>query len=114
MRRLACLAVICLVSGCSSPSFVGQWHTDTLPPEGMPDSAASLTMIIQPDQTFSVMFDDADGTMVVGVNGSWTQVSESQIALSVPDGPEGTAEMLDPDTILAAGNGGAVRMQRQK
>jgi hypothetical protein len=116
MRILLTTAFFLVITGCSSsPSFVGTWHADNLPEEGMPDDDATRsTVVINEDGTFGAAFDNADGDLVIGFNGTWSELESGGIRMVIPNGPEGMATLLDQDTLLATGQGAAVRFQRQK
>ena len=115
MRMIFTIGLFFAIAGCSSaPSFVGTWHAGNLTVEGMPDGASSSTVVINRDGTFGATFDNAAGDLVAGANGTWSAMESGGIKMVVPDGPEGTATLLDEDTMLAAGEGGAIRFQRQQ
>jgi hypothetical protein len=103
-----------LLSGCSASSYVGRWHASPVAGKGVPNEADSLTFILNDDHTFAAMADDAEGNLIVGATGSWTELSADQIKISAVDGPEGTGQLIDKNTLLVAGKGAAFRLERQK
>lgn len=114
--RLFMLLVICgLCSACTSSPFVGTWHTDHLPAQGMPEAATSSTAVFHNDGACVATFMDAQDNLVIGVNGKWTQVSDSQIDItSAQFDSTATGTLLDKNALLIAGDGVAVRYERQQ
>ncbi len=114
MRATLLAILFVFIIGCASPSFVGTWHTDRLPKEEMPDNAASSTLIIKKEGSFSVTIDNTAGDLIDGVNGTWSEMKNGGIVIITSDGPRATATILDKNTLLVAGQGTAIRYQRQE
>ena len=114
MRFLCLLTLSCLTTACASSPFVGHWQADSLPADAIPDGVETSTMVINKDGTFGVMLNNAEGGLVTGLNGTWTSLTDKQIQLLTADGDEGTATLMDKDTLLAGADGVAVRFERQK
>lgn len=110
MWRVLVIAAI-VATGCTSP-FVGRWQTNNVAEVGLPSDACSLTLVINKDHTFAAMFQDRSGAAVAGYNGRWESSAKTQILLKPTDGPRGSAQLLDPETILATGDGVAFKLTR--
>ena len=114
--RMALLLIVFFIGGCSSsPSFVGVWQTDSLPADGLPVDAVSITVVIKKDGAFGVTLDDTAGKLVNGVAGTWSKMKNGGIEMMVPGlSDTTTATLLDGETLLAVSDGVAVRLQRQR
>ena len=114
--RMALLLTVFFIGGCvSSPSFVGVWQSDSLPADGLPDDAASITVVIKKDGAFGVTLDDTAGKLVNGVAGTWSKMDNGRIEMIVPGGSvTTTATLLDGETLLTESDGVVVRLQRRR
>ncbi len=119
MRTIALLSALVLTAnlvGCggSAPSVIGNWHADALP-DNPPPGAASVTLIVNEDQTFSAALDNDQGSPVAGFAGTWQPEGEQISFASTMPTITGRAQLLDAETLLVTSDDGfSLRMTRVK
>lgn len=102
--------------GCSSPTPVGKWKSDSFQPAN-PElkGPGTLEVNIREDQTFSAVYESKDKSIKRGAIGRWDKESERAIRLfnRSGDGPDVTnAELQGSDTLLIIGKGLAEKLKR--
>lgn len=110
------MVMVSQVIGCSSPTPVGKWKTDSFQPAN-PElkGPGTLEVNIREDQTFTAVYESKDKSIKRGAIGRWDKESERAIRLfnKGGDGPDVTnAELQDGDTLLIIGKGLAEKLER--